>query len=246
MRMVKRFRLWSLDNKLQFWGIVLAALGVVGGSVIVPIMFSGGGNSARIGTNTGQVNVGGTVNNYVTQENDPNPNGPHVQSNSCPQVPGASQSSSTTSIDLLVRPYENGECWARATTVGLTPSTIEFEIAYTNTSKMLQKDVVLGVKLANGLTIVPGTTYLASDSSPNGQHLDTDAIDTSGVVIGSYDPGANAFLAFRAETPSVGDLHCGSNRLRTIATVQPRGLNYFYNTADIDLTKTCASPSGSG
>ncbi len=76
---------------------------------------------------------------------------------------------------------------------------------------------------------------------PKGKRIDTDAIDRNGIVIDSYMPGATAFIAFEVHTPAIGDLHCGSNTLRTVAYVQPKGLDYFYNTADVDLTRSCAS-----
>ena len=95
------------------------------------------------------------------------------------------------------------------------------------------------MQLADSLQTVPGTTYVKNTIYTHGKQLNTDAIDKNGVIIDSYAPGATAYIAFEVDTPAIGDLHCGNNVLRTVVFVQPKGLDYFYNTADIDLTRSC-------
>lgn len=112
-------------------------------------------------------------------------------------------------------------------------------LSYTNTGSALQKDVTVRVTLANGLALVPDSTLLASGSNPNGILVPSNAIAQNGFVIGSYQPRANAFVAFEARTPFAPELKCGPNTLRTSVFVQPAGEHYFYNTADISLTRHC-------
>lgn len=181
-------------------------------------------------------------NNYgsSTDSGDPNPHGPNVDTNSCPISRSPQRGSvKTIAVDLFVRRYLDGECWATSMIVGKTPSTVEFEIRYVNTSNVLQKDVVFRFNLAPGLYLIPATSYLKDGNHPSGINIETDAVVSNGVVIGSYEPGAAGYLAFEVQTPAIGDLKCGDNVLRTVGIVQPKGLDEFYNTADIDLTRAC-------
>jgi hypothetical protein len=197
-----------------------------------------------IGTNTGQVNIGATVinNDYgsSTAGSDPNPHGPTVSTNSCPVNRTPQRGSiDTLAVDLFVRRYLDGECWDTRAVVGETPSTVELEIRYANTSDAVQKDVEFRISLAPGLYLVPGSTYLKNTIYPTGINLNTDALVSNGVILQSYEPGSVGYVAFEVQTPAIGDLKCGLNVLRTVAYVQPKGLDYFYNTADIDLTRAC-------
>jgi hypothetical protein len=211
-----------------------------------PQLTSAKNPTVNIRTNNGQVNVGGTVinNNYGPSlgSSDPNPHGPTVPTNSCP-ISRSPQPDSlhTLAVDFFVRRYADGECWTTSAIIGETPSTVEFEIRYVNTSNAMQKDVAFSVNLAPGLYLVPGTSYLKNSNYPSGIHLETDALVSNGVIIGSYEPGAAGYFAFEVQTPAIDDLKCGPNVLRAVAYVQPKGLDYFYNTADVDLSRTCAS-----
>ena len=127
----------------------------------------------------------------------------------------------------------------------MTPSTIEFEIRYENTSNVVQNDVVLSVQLAKGLYLVPGTTYIKNGDYPNGHQINTDAVATNGIIVGNYAPHIEAYVAFEVDTPAIDDLHCGKNVLHSYAYAQPKGMDYFYNTADVILTRSCPSSSSS-
>lgn len=194
------------------------------------------GIPVNIGTNTGQVIIGGTV---IYNGNGSSADA-HEPTNSCPIDTSPQRGSGDTlAVELFVRPYVGSQCWDRKAIIGYTPSTVQFEILYVNTSNVIQKDVVIGVSLPPGLHLLPGTTYLANSNYPSGTKLKTDAIASSGIMIGSYGAGVNAYLAFEVQTPALDDLKCGPNALRAIATVQPKGLEYFWNRAEIDLTRAC-------
>ena len=119
--------------------------------------------------------------------------------------------------------------------------TVQYLISYKNTGNTDQNSVVVADKLPQGVTYVNGTTYLANDSAPNGKQV-ADGVTVGGITIGNYNPGVNAFVIFNATLPSEASLSCGSNLLRNIATVQPAGMNYYYNTADVTINKTCTPP----
>lgn len=142
------------------------------------------------------------------------------------------------SIDKFVR-VKGDHDW-KTSIAAKAGQTVQYMISYKNTGNAAENDVVLADRLPKGMTYVAGTTYLANDSAPNGKKI-VDGVTTTGVIVGTYNAGANAFLMFDAKLPSDSALKCGDNLLRNIATAQPKGMNYYWNTADVTVNKKCVS-----
>lgn len=141
------------------------------------------------------------------------------------------------SVDKTVR-VKGTSTWA--TSITAEPgATVQYKIAYKNTGNSTENNVVVADRLPVGVSYVAGSSMLANQSSPSGASL-ADGVASGGIVIGNYAPGANAFLMFEAKLPAADKLSCGENKLRNVATVQPEGMNYYYNTADVTVTKDCA------
>lgn len=141
------------------------------------------------------------------------------------------------SIDKTVR-VKGDKTWD--TSITAKPGdTVEYKIAYKNTGNTDENAVVIGDKLPNGVTYSTGTTLLVNAGAPNGKSV-SDGVTTTGIVIGTYIPDGNAYVYFEAKLPTEDKLACGNNLLRNIATAQPQGMNYYYNTADVNITKECA------
>lgn len=92
---------------------------------------------------------------------------------------------------------------------------VEFQLEYLNTDPngLSQRDVVVGNTLPASLKYVAGSTKIWNESY-NGASIDQDTITTTGVNIGHYAAGANAFVRFTAEVVAE-NLAKGSNVLVT-------------------------------
>lgn len=76
---------------------------------------------------------------------------------------------------------------------------VEFQIEYKNTSNIKHEDVVIRDILPSNLKFVGGTT-LYNTNHPKGMTMDNpEHVVDKGMFIGSYNPGANAFVRFTAE-----------------------------------------------
>lgn len=144
------------------------------------------------------------------------------------------------SVDKQVR-AKGATSWSTSMT-GQPGQKVEYLISYVNTGNTEQKNVVVADKLPTGVTYSAGSTKLANGTYPSGKIM-PDGLTTSGLIIGTYPAGIKAWVMFEATLPSVDKLSCGSNLLRNIATVQPEGMNYYYNTADVTVTKDCQQPT---
>lgn len=127
--------------------------------------------------------------------------------------------------------------WSTSMT-GQPGQKVEYLISYANTGNTEQRNVVVADKLPAGVTYTPGSTQLANGLYPDGKTM-PDGVTSGGIIIGTYPAGIKAWIMFEATLPGTDKLSCGANLLRNMATVQPEGMNYFYNTADVTVNKDC-------
>jgi len=114
---------------------------------------------------------------------------------------------------------------------------VEFRIEYKNTSDKQQDGVTIKDILPANLKYVEGTTVLKNSSHPNGATAAHNYLVTDGTKIGSYGPGANAFIYFTAEVVDE-NLACGDNTLINWAQAGV-GQKTIQDNASVKLNKYC-------
>lgn len=114
--------------------------------------------------------------------------------------------------------------------------TLEYLLAYQNAGNTTHEGVEIRDNLPPNITYVPGSTKLAN---ANGTRSVADGVTTTGIIVGNYGPGANAFVMFEAKVPAQDKLACGVTEFRNVGVAQPRGMNEFYNTAITTVEKKC-------
>lgn len=119
--------------------------------------------------------------------------------------------------------------------------TLRYIISYQNTSNGQQKQVVLRDALPAKMQLVPGSTMLYNNSSPNGVKIESDAITAGGIVIGNYGPGANAYVIFETTFAAADQLSCGNNEFRNIGYAKPSGMNDYFNSSVTTVKRECAT-----
>jgi len=119
--------------------------------------------------------------------------------------------------------------------------TLRHLISYQNTSNGRQKQVVVRDVLPAKMQLVPGSTMLYNNSSPNGVKIASDAVVDSGIIIGNYGPGANAYVTFETTFTSADQLSCGNNEFRTIGYARPQDMNEYFNSSVTTVKRECAA-----
>ena len=89
---------------------------------------------------------------------------------------------------------------------------VEYQIMYHNTSKETQSNVMIKDILPNNAKYIDGSTRLYNTNHPNGAIVNQDKVATTGINIGTYLAGANAYVRFTAEIVDK-NLQAGSNTL---------------------------------
>ncbi len=132
--------------------------------------------------------------------------------------------------------------WEKSITANAGQS-VEYLIGYKNAGNVQQNKVVIADKLPTNVTYVGGTTQV-KNAYWNGVYTTVpDGVTSGGINIGNYTPGSNAYVKFEATLPASDKLTCGVNLLTNKATAQPEGMNYYYSTADVTVTKDCTTPT---
>jgi len=128
--------------------------------------------------------------------------------------------------------------WSQTNTAN-PGDTLQYLITYQNTGNTTQSNVVIRDALPAGFKLVPNTTKLITGSNPNGVIVNSNNLDNGGITIGTYTPGAGAYVQFEVTTPAESALTCGVNNFRNIGVAHPANMNEFYNTADTSITRVC-------
>ncbi len=89
---------------------------------------------------------------------------------------------------------------------------VEFLIQYKNTSDLRQAGVTIKDTMPSNLRFIEDSIKIKNSSHPKGDKIVDDYLVTTGLRIGNYDPGENAYLTFTAEVVDE-DLAEGSNTL---------------------------------
>ena len=115
--------------------------------------------------------------------------------------------------------------------------TVDYLLNYKNTGDTYQENVHIKDTLPAGMTYVPGSTTIHNAANPNGIKTD-DGITANGLNIGTYQPGANAWLTFSAKLPAQDKLECGENTLKNLVRTTASGY-YKEDNANVKVKKEC-------
>lgn len=119
--------------------------------------------------------------------------------------------------------------------------TIDYLIQYKNTGQTQQDNVTVRDTLPVGETYVTGSTTYGNSKYPSGVAASDNIANGIGINIGSYAPGANAWVIFSAKIVDNDELAiCGDNKLVNKAKVTTGG-GSIEDTADVVVPKECQS-----
>lgn len=118
---------------------------------------------------------------------------------------------------------------------------LNYRITYKNTGNVQANNVILKDKLPAGISYVPGSVKILNANNLGGAYVkDGDNLFSSGINIGSYTAGSNAYVTFNATVNKNDDLpKCGPNTLVNTASAQPAGQGSKEDTANAVVDKTC-------
>lgn len=92
-------------------------------------------------------------------------------------------------------------------------------VGFFNTGAIQLDDLVIRADFPTTLALEPGSTTIYGVSWPEGSAI-SDNVGTAGVNVGSYSPGAGAYLVFLLRVADPPEFDCGLNRLVVRAKVE--------------------------
>jgi uncharacterized repeat protein (TIGR01451 family)/LPXTG-motif cell wall-anchored protein len=117
--------------------------------------------------------------------------------------------------------------------------TVDYLIQYKNVGDTQQDSVTFRDTLPAGVTYVNGSTTFGNTITPAGTKASDNIANGTGINVGSYASGANAWSIFSAKVPTNDQLAaCGANTLVNTAKVTTGG-GSLEDTANVTVSKTC-------
>jgi len=117
--------------------------------------------------------------------------------------------------------------------------TVDYLIEYVNTGAVRHDNVTIRDTLPVGQSYVTSSTRYGNSQHPNGVPASDNIANGTGINVGSYSPGANAWAVFSAKIASNDNLpSCGANRLVNSARATVNG-GAISDTAVVDVTRVC-------
>lgn len=147
------------------------------------------------------------------------------------------QFAQTTNFTLSKKVSKHGENKWVESYQAQPGETVDFILAYKNTGTVQHDNVTFRDTLPAGLSYVPGSTTWSNASTQNVKASDNIANGT-GINVGSYAPGANAYAIFSAKVASSEQLACGVNTLVNKGKVNTGGYAVEDN-ATVTVNKEC-------
>lgn len=116
---------------------------------------------------------------------------------------------------------------------------VDFILAYKNTGEVNHDDVTFRDTLPKGLSYEAKSGVWSNASTQNNKFTSDLALTNgTGINVGSYAPGANAFTTFSAKVAASKDLECGTNKLINKGKVNTGGYTVEDN-ATVIVDKEC-------
>lgn len=116
--------------------------------------------------------------------------------------------------------------------------TVDYLLEYKNTSTIQEDNVTFRDTLPANMSYVPGSTMYGNSKFPSGTKA-SDNVTTTGINVGSYAPGANAWVIFSAKVADKDKLPCGKTDLVNKVNVTTGQGGSKDDTATVTTNKTC-------
>lgn len=151
----------------------------------------------------------------------------------------AGAQSNQTSLKLLVR-ESSSSCYSNRAPNLVDGQDLQFVASWKNMSEKQQDNVSVFLELPKGMTLIPGTSYGANATNPDGLKLDGD-ITLDGINMGSYAANANFYITFATHFEVNRSMPCGAAKagvfLSRIGSSEP----VVRQTVPVSYTQKCAA-----
>jgi hypothetical protein len=139
----------------------------------------------------------------------------------------------------LTEKFSLSSCWSQYLAPVIPGSTVRLLISYRNLSHFVQRNVVVRVELPAGFQVMPNTTSLYNSNYPKGLYVTDNDLSEGGDEIGSYYPGAAAYVTFYLAVPFGDNVSCGWTDFQPTVIAQPNGMAEFSNRAELEVARQC-------
>jgi len=147
----------------------------------------------------------------------------------------------TTNFSLTKMVSKHGEAKWSESYAAQPGEVVDFILAYKNTGEVQHDDVTFRDTLPTGLTAEPNSNTWSNASKQNVPVTTSNLTNGTGINVGSYAKGANAYTVFSAKVAAKEQLKCGVNTFVNKGKVNTGGYA-VEDTATVTVNKDCTPP----
>ena len=132
---------------------------------------------------------------------------------------------------------ENSEKFGPEVTVA-PGERLDFRIDYKNTGTIIQRAITGYDKMPNGLSYIPGTSYMKASNRENGGFV-TDDLFEGGINLGDYAPGDSMWITYKVEVADDKEIFpCGDTVVYNGASIATAN-GTAYDKVKITVHRDC-------
>jgi len=147
----------------------------------------------------------------------------------------------TTNFSLTKMVSKHGEAKWSESYAAQPGEVVDFILAYKNTGEVQHNDVTFRDTLPTGLSAVANSNTWSNASKQNIPVTTSNLTNGTGINVGSYAKGANAYTVFSAKVAEKEQLKCGVNTFVNKGKVNTGGYA-VEDTATVTVNKDCTPP----
>jgi uncharacterized repeat protein (TIGR01451 family)/LPXTG-motif cell wall-anchored protein/prepilin-type processing-associated H-X9-DG protein len=133
---------------------------------------------------------------------------------------------------------DGASAWSEAVTAN-AGDKVNYRIQFKNTGEVAMKNVIIRDVLPTGMTYVKGSTKVYNANNPKGVTVSDNIVSGTGINIGDYAPGSNAWIYFSATVDKSVAEKCNNSILRNVVQANG-GYGTQEDSADVAVTgKVC-------
>ncbi|MDO4979259.1 MAG: hypothetical protein Q4E47_03890 [Candidatus Saccharibacteria bacterium] len=130
---------------------------------------------------------------------------------------------------------DGGNTWGQYITVK-PGDTIDFKIRYHNTGTTLQKNVTAFDNMPEGLSTIPGSTFL---KTPTTQGFEKEGLFNGGLDIGDYTADQEAYITYQVLVGDESQFNCGETIVYNNSAVATKN-GTIHDKVQIKVYKQCS------
>jgi uncharacterized repeat protein (TIGR01451 family) len=143
-------------------------------------------------------------------------------------------------VSLTKQVRKAGETQWKFENTARAGETLEYQMTIRNTGNTVVNNIILADQLPQGVTYVPGSTFIKDGNNPGGVPSQSDTITQGGINMGNLGVTGVSYVKFQAKVNDSLAQQCGEHVLVNKAAITTNNAGSWNNSAKTVINVVCA------